>query len=93
MNGYTGEYEAEAGTTVSEYGDGVAAQTSELNAITKKRVFEQASEAQPGQFDPRTLNILIGKGGDVASTLLAQAHPSESPSTSAWRVAPRRRRG
>jgi hypothetical protein len=66
--GYTGEYKAGAGASVSEYGDGVAAQTSELNAIAKRRVFEQAAAGPArGGFDPRTLNVLVGKGGDVST--------------------------
>ncbi len=66
--GYTGEYKAGAGASVSEYGDGVAAQTSELNAIAKKRVFEQAAAGPArGGFDPRTLNIFIRSGGDIST--------------------------
>jgi hypothetical protein len=73
--GYTGEYKAGAGASVSEYGDGVAAQTSELNAIAKKRVFEQAAVGPArGRIDPRTLNIIVGKGGDVSTLIHELIH-------------------
>ena len=73
--GYTGEYKAGAGASVSEYGDGVAAQTSELNAIAKKRVFEQAARGPArGGFDPRRLTTILNKNADLSTFLHETAH-------------------
>jgi hypothetical protein len=68
QRGYNGEYKAGAGATVPDYDAGVQAQTRTLQSIAQSQVFEQAATGPArGGFDPRSLAILINKGGDVTT--------------------------
>jgi hypothetical protein len=53
---------------VPDYDAGVQAQTSTLQSIAQSQLFEQAAAGPArGGFDPRSLAILINKGGDVTT--------------------------
>jgi hypothetical protein len=67
---YYGQHSKKDGKVAKSYDAAVRAQTREVEKIAQGSQFQQAMPSPGparGGFDPRTLNVLVGKGGDVST--------------------------